>query len=458
MKLLPIFKSLSFYTVLAAMSILSWIDFSGQRWQERKIIDWDIISYYGYLPATFIRHDLALTFMEKKEVSNGEEYWFQATENGGRLIKTTMGMSILYSPFFYIAHTYTQQAGGIANGFTYHYQKAIFLAALFYVLIGLFFLRLLLLNFYNEWVTSIVIICIVFGTNLYNYITIDGAMSHAYNFSLIAIFLYYSIKWHEHQKLNHTIILGIIGGLIILIRPVNILIFIFPVLYNVYTVKDIKIKALLFWEQRKHIILILVIIFLCCLPQLLYWKYITGSFFFNSYVGEQFYFNNPHILEGLFGYRKGWLVYTPLMVFALLGLYSLLKERKQLFFPVLVFTAISIYVVFSWWAWWYGGGFGARALIDFYALFALSMAAFLQQVYDKKMLILSHTLVVVILFFIYLNLFQSRQFKYCSIHYDAMTKEAYWLHFLKTDCIDWPAFEKTLKSPDYDKARKGEEE
>ena len=458
MKFLSIFKSLSLYIVLFTISILLWVDFSNKRWEDRKVIDWDIISYYGYLPATFIRHDLALDFMAKNEVSNGEVYWYETAENGGRVMKMTMGMAILYSPFFSIAHIYSQQAGEIANGFTYHYQKAIFLSALFYVMIGVIFLRLLLLKFYNERVTSIVILSIVFGTNLYNYITVDGAMSHAYNFSLITVFLYFSVKWHEQQKYRYTIILGLIGGLIILIRPVNILVFIFPLLYNVYSWKDFKTRVLFFLAQWKQITGIALLVFLCWIPQIIYWKLNTGDFLFYSYGEEKFFFSHPHIIEGLFSYRKGWLVYTPIMIFALMGIYSLFKLRKQLFLPVLIFVVLAMYATFSWWCWWYGGGFGIRPMIDFYALLALPMGALLQQVSDRKMMILSHALVPVFLFFIYLNLLQIWQYKYCIIHYESMSKESYWLHYMKKDCIEWPAFEKALKAPDNEKARKGEDE
>lgn len=459
MKFLSLFKSLSLYTVLFTMSILIWLDFSNQRWEERAVIEWDIISYYGYLPATFIRHDLALDFMDKNEVSNGETYWYETAENGGKVMKMTMGMAILYSPFFTIAHIYTQQNGEIANGFTYHYQKAIFLSALFYAIIGIIFLRLLLLKFYNEWVTSIVILCIVFGTNLYVYITHDAAMSHAFNFSLITVFIFFSIKWHEQQKYRYAIILGLLGGLIILIRPVNILIFIFPLLYDVYSWKNLQARVLFFLAQWKHILCIALLVVLCWLPQIIYWKLITGDLLFYSYRDENFYFTNPHILEGLFSYRKGWLVYTPIMIFAIIGIYSLFKLRKQLFVSILIFTILAIYITFSWWCWWYGGSFGMRPMIDFYALFALAIGAFLQQVSDKKMIILSHALVPVFLFFIYLNLFQSWQSNYGIVHYDAMSREAYWLNFLKDDnCIKWDDLVKALKKPDYEKAKKGEDE
>ena len=458
MKFLHVFKSQSLWVLLGVFTILIWIDFSNKRWEDRKVIEWDVAFYYDYLPATFIRHDLTLNFLGRDSVASEEVYYYETAPNGGRFLKMTMGMAYLYSPFFYIAHVYTQHAGEIANGFTYHYQKAIFLSALFYVFIGVFFLRLLLLKFYNEGTTSIVLVSIVFGTNLYNYITVDGAMSHAYNFSLIAVFLYYSVRWNEIQKYKYTIVLGIVGGLIILIRPINILVFIFPVLYHVFSWEHIKSKTLFFLTQWKHVVLIAALIFLLLIPQMMYWKYITGDFVFYSYGEEKFFFNHPYIIEGLFSYRKGWLLYTPIMIFAILGVYFVFKLRKQLFLPVLVITVLFIYTTFSWWCWWYGGGFSARPMVDFYALFALSIGAFIQLVSDKKIAILSHTLVPVFLFLIYLNISQVLQYKHFSIHYDSMSKESYWLNFMKKDCIDWPTYEKLLKAPDYDKAKNGEKE
>jgi hypothetical protein len=105
----------------------------------------------------------------------------------------------------------------------------------------------------------------------------------------------------------------------------------------------------------------------------MYWKYITGELFFNSYVGEQFYFNNSHVLKGLFGFRKGWLIYTPIMLFSILGIYFLRNQLKHFFASISITLFIYIFVIFSWWCWWYGGSFGQRAMIDIYPLLAIPL-------------------------------------------------------------------------------------
>ena len=64
--------------------------------------------------------------------------------------------------------------------------------------------------------------------------------------------------------------------------------------------------------NKKLLVVSILLGLMVLLPQLCYWKYITGDWVFNSYVGEHFYFNKPKVMEFLFSYRKGWLYNTNL--------------------------------------------------------------------------------------------------------------------------------------------------
>jgi len=58
--------------------------------------------------------------------------------------------------------------------------------------------------------------------------------------------------------------------------------------------------------------------------------------------------------------------------------------------------------------------------------------------------------------FIWLNQFQINQYRTSLLHWDSMTKEAYWGIWGKKT---WPeGYDKMIKVPDYEKALKGEEE
>lgn len=204
-----------------------------------------------------------------------------------------------------------------------------------------------------------------------------------------------------------------------------------------------------------HLFIMAACGFLLFLPQLIYWKLQTGHWFYNSYVGEHFYFNNPHILEGLFSFRKGWLIYTPTMLIAIGGIFFLLKSKKEFYYSTLVLLILYVYVAFSWWCWWYGGSFGQRSMIDLYPFLTIPLAAFLAYISNRTDWI-SRTTSVVVILLVCLNLFQTMQAKYNIIHYDSMTKAAYIDAFFRTE--KHPEREKLLQHPNLEKAMRGEDE
>lgn len=436
---------------------VTWVNFNQERWIKKDVITHDIINYYGYLPAFFLEKDLSLSFLNDTINTKIEDsyYWPNKTPAGKPVFKMSMGMAVTYLPFFAMAHLFATLFDYPTNGFSEPYHFAVLFSSLFYILIGLYFLSKVLKLFFSEAITTIVLLCLSFGTNVFFYLTIGGGLAHTMGFTLIAIFLYYAILWHRQPTLQRALWIGCLGGLLTLIRPINILIFVFFFLYDIKSLKDISIKIKFLLLHTFHLLLMASCGVLIFLPQLFYWKYVSGVYFFNSYVGEHFFFNNPHIFYGLFSFRKGWLVYTPIMFFALFGFYFLRDKLKPFLVAMLCFFSIYVYVAFSWWCWWYGGSFGSRVLIDTYPLLAIPFAAFLTKIkslsYTKKQVVY-----VMIVCLIGLNLFQSIQAKYNIIHYDSMTRASYVEVFFTI--TKKPDREKYLQHPDLNKALKGEDE
>ena len=245
-----------------------------------------------------------------------------------------------------------------------------------------------------------------------------------------------------------------------LIRPVNIILFLLPFLYNVKSLNELKEKTLFFISHWKHLLVIAVLALLVISPQLFYWKYVTGDWFFNSYVGEKFYFGQPHIMEFLFSYRKGWLLYTPIMLLSIIGIILSYKGQKNIFFGLSIILGLNIYILSSWWSWWYGGSFGMRPMIDVYALLAIPFALSIQWIIQRHIFLKIIT-GWLILYFINLNLFQTAQKRHNVLHWDSMTKDAYWTNFNKLrmkTANDWHILEKQIQPPDYEAAKKGIDE
>ena len=442
-------------SVVLVLTITVWYALDIQYWkQKRYIIAGDVLHYYAYLPATFVYQDLELKFVSVKPSDYQYKFWPVRTPIGKNGIMTTMGMSILYAPAFLVTHAVVLMIGGEADGFSPPYRLGLIIGGWVYLFLALLALRKVLLRYFSKAAVGLALLMTVLGTNLFHYETAETTMSHGYSFFLFSCFLLLTIKWHEQPKLKWAALLGLTSGLIALVRPTNALIGLVFILWNVGGLNDIKTKALFFLKQYKSLLTIIAFAILIWLPQLFYWKLVTGSYFFNGYGDDQgFFFNNPQVFNNLFSYRKGWLVYTPIMLLAFTGLGILWKKRKGIVVPLLVFSLINIYIISSWWSWWYGGGFGLRAYVESYALYALGFGAFAQWIFSKRLILLKIPAFLLVLTFIAFSYFQTRQYFYGSIHYVGMTKEAYWHQFLVLK--PYGEYYKLLTIPDMDKARKG---
>jgi hypothetical protein len=144
------------------------------------------------------------------------------------------------------------------------------------------------------------------------------------------------------------------------------------------------------------------------------------------------------------------------MLSAMAGLFFLKKRASEWFPAVPIILVILVFVLSSWWTWWYGGGFGMRALIQYYAFLAFAIGSF--YTYIAQMAWRKWITYAVVTCLIVLNLFQTYQYKIAYIHWDSMTKESYWFIFgrLRVTAEESDRYETLLDHPDYEAARKGD--
>ena len=243
-------------------------------------------------------------------------------------------------------------------------------------------------------------------------------------------------------------------GLIVLIRPVNGIVIFVPLLFSVRSLAEFVLRLKDIFSRYYQVLMMLAIVALVVFPQLLYWQMNSGDWIYYSYTDEGFFFNDPKIIEGLFGYRKGWLVYAPVMIFSLIGIPILFTRMPAAKFKWVIFLyfGVHVFVTFSWWCWWYGGSFGARPMVDATALLSIPLAAFIAIMMKRKFS--SYMVTGMVVVFVALSLFQSMQYRRGIIHWDSMTKETYWLIFGSTGYPD--GYSETIKTPDYKAAKLGE--
>jgi hypothetical protein len=429
---------LSLYTLILIAIVLVW--FVGSH-IPRNVIVWDVFGYYLYLPFTFIYNDLGLTNFsvveQINEVYNNTITYYQAMKmpEGYWVMKYPMGMAILYLPWFAVGHIWAVLGGFEADGFSNPYQMALLYGSLIYTLIGLIYFRRSMLRFFSPLVVSILLIAVVFGTNFLVHTVFhgQGLMSHNYLFFTFSLILWFTIRWHEQPKLKYAAFLGVLIGVSALSRPTEILVLAVPVLWGIAGRESLVSKIQLLLIRWKDVALLAVIVIFFGSLQLIYFKVVTGKFLFNSYggnPGEGMEFLRPYIWQVLVSYRKGWLVYTPLMTLALLGFVSLFKSHRHVFYSILLFFLMSFYVIASWSCWWYADCFSQRALIPMYVFLAIPLGAFIAYFLRKKGW-LNKAVLLLIPILIAFNLFQSWQFLKGIIHSSRMTPDYYHAVFLK---------------------------
>ena len=436
--------------------VMVWLGtfFNNKRYKSERLIDNDIISYYAYLPAVFMEHDLSLKFLDDHTKPHPGKYWPETAPNGGRVIKTTMGLAVMYLPFFALGHVVANISGEPLTGYSQPYYFFLCFGTLIYSFIGLTVLRKLLLKWFTDGITALTLLCVYLGTNLFHYTIFEPLMSHAYIIFLTVLFLKFTIQWHENPSYKNSLLLGVVSGLMILTRPLTALFLIVFLFYNAHSIKSLREKSRFVIGHAGQFVSIFFMILLLFAPQMIYWNATTGQWLFNSYQNERFYFSNPHLPEALIGFRKGWLLYTPVMCFAVAGLFFLRKNNAGFSLSLPLCVIINIYFLSCWWAWWFGGSFGNRGYIDMYVLLSVPMAGCFTLLWgEKNWRRISVTSVAILL--VCYQLFQTAQYHYGAINFHGMTREAYWETFLRLKPTH--RFWEVLKEPDYEKAKKGME-
>jgi hypothetical protein len=385
-------------TLLVIVVIL--VNLGQARWKKHEVIVSDVSHAYAYLPALFYGHELSLRLPGDADSMTIARYGVSAAPNGSLVIKAPMGMAISYLPFFAMAHLAARAGGFETDGYSMPYQVAIQFSSLVYFVIGLIFLAKLLRLHYPGFVSSVTLLVLCFGTNAFYYLTAGGGISHPVSFMLCVLFIYQVVSWHQMRDAASASQLGLLLGALWLVRPVNILLVLVFALYDVRRWTEVKARVRLFIRKPGHLALIMVCCLLVMLPQLVYWKWTTGDLFFSQSREGDFHFTRPHVLQGLFSFRKGWLVFTPVMVLALAGFFFLRGALRMYAWAIPFFFVVYIYFVFSWWCWWYGDSFGQRALIDIYPILAIPLGAFISKLrrlgglYKQSLLVVLALLIV----------------------------------------------------------------
>lgn len=362
----------------------------------------DGVYYFVYLRSAIFDQDLDfendLRFFQ-------DEYWVEKNLASRYRTPTDKipnpyptGLAIFWLPFYLIGHLIVLFFNLFGteieiNGTGFVYETSVLMGSIFYGFFGILFCFKFLKDFFSEKIAFTSTITVWLGTNLVYYIIFEPFMAHAVSFFTISLFIFYWWKLFKKDAGLDTInskgyiFLGIILGLASLVRWQNILFAIIPLGGFIF-----------FWQRRKafkvlkSFLLFSLFTFLVFLPQFFIWKIIYGQFFLIP-QGEKFInLAHPQILNVLFSAKHGLFSWTPIILFAILGLiiaclkksFQFTKDAKNLK-QSKSFQKISLLLFFAFLLQLYlnsslsdfsgGSAFGQRRFVNCALIFAFGLAA-----------------------------------------------------------------------------------
>lgn len=427
------FKNSSLGSLILFLGILVYLSHFLERDPSdpysRPIIS-DAKGYYAYLPAIFIYQDFEYDFvseMDENYYAVGQDKHIFIEVDGERVNKTFPGISLLYLPFFLIAHFLALLLGFDADGYSLIYQYLFDFGQFFYATLGMLFAAKFLEKLgLSKRSILLSIIMIVIGTNMWFYTVYDQSVTHIYNFFLISLFLYLLSFFDKGGGSKYLIGAIVTFAVLLIVRPTGMLSLLLIVFF--FPKKEFYLKIYKSMSSVKTLILsILSGLIIICIPLVL-WKAQSGNWIVYSYGEEGFNFTEPHILDFLFSYAKGWWLYSPMILLSiLLGGYKLINKKEWNRIGTLVlFLTLSVYIFSSWWCWYYGFSFGQRPMVDFYIVFIYLLAISFETIQIRNLLMIG----LIGVFFIFLNVHQSYQHYHGYYRTPTPTKEIYWDNFL----------------------------
>jgi len=422
----------SLTTLIIIALLLTIIRFSHPH---KNILSYDTFGYYIHLPARYIYDDPGIrNFKWVEEInkiynSTPTFYQFSDGADGQKVIRFYRGMSYVLMPAFWAGDVWARLSGAPRDGFSTPYTTAVWIWGLLLNFAGLWFSRKILLRYFDELTTTVTLVLMFLVSNLYFFMGYGNEIPHVHLFTLLALLIWFTIRWHDAPNPKTALAAGLTAGLIVASRPSEVLVLLIPLLWGVHDKESAINKFNLLLKNWPSVLAMGFAFVILLIPQLLYWKAVAGQWLFNAYndPGSQLDLRNPRFLHTLLGFRKGWLIYSPVMIFSLWGLWKSIKEKKIWANGIAIYFLLNLYLIASFTSL---VSYGWRAFIQSYAALLLPMALFANYLlhFSKVKKI---ALTAFLIFLGVLNVYQAMQINNGTIHGSRMTRAYYFATLFK---------------------------
>lgn len=357
----------------------------------------DSVKYFSYLPSLLFDGDLDFTdeytyFRQHNPASISEGILKRDPVTGLPLNDAAVGTALLWAPAYLLAHggvllARALGASVVADGLSQPYLVAVCYASTLYAFAGLLLAYRLGRRFFAPFPSALAVAVIWLATPAFFYSHVSPPWSHSASLFAVALFLN---VWHDTRERRtpaQFFLLGLLGGLVALVREQDGLFLLIPAVEAAWAYAGPlrrrdwgKILPLL----GRHVLLLLGA-FLSFAPQLAVYRILNGRFGPNPTVSGKFTWWSPHFFQVLGDPHYGLLVWSPVVILALVGLALLWRRDRLLALALGLAFLAEVYITGAFLTWMGPGSFGPRRFINCTALFALGLAALISYAREKRM-------------------------------------------------------------------------
>jgi hypothetical protein len=350
----------------------------------------DGVGYYAFARSILIEHKLDfrqdwlhanISFQMNRVGSDGRIKADQYTSTGQLNNHFSIGPAILWAPFLIAAHAGVLAADRLgaripANGFSRPYLVAMSFATALYGFLAIMISFALACRYVPERWAFVACVGIWFGSSLPVYMYFDPSWSHAQSAFAVALFIWYWLRTRGLRSLSQWALLGALGGLMMDVYYINAVVLLFPLIESLEgywaALKSGKRGDLVSLFNGN--VLFSLALLTAFSPTLIAKKLVFGGFFSFGYT-EHWFWDSPAFFKVCFSADHGLFSWTPILVFAVIGLFCLGRLDRIFGTYSLVVFAVYLYATGCYQDWNGISSFGSRFFVALTPLFIIGLAA-----------------------------------------------------------------------------------
>jgi hypothetical protein len=358
----------------------------------------DGVGYYAFARAPLIDHSLNFEpdyiaantgFREARLDSQGHPRQEFRTRTGHLDNHFTVGPAMLWMPFLLLAHGGVLLARALgsqvaADGFSAPYRLAMAIGTAFWGFLGLLLSFRLARQYVGDLWAFLATISIWWASSLPVYMYFNPSWSHAHSAFAVSLFVFYWHQTRQQRTLRQWLLLALIAGLMLNVYYANAMLLMILLVealqqYAAALRRDSQTGTAVTQLLAKHF-LFLAGTLLCLLPTFVTRYIVYGNPFESGYTSVQDWaWRSPYFLAVLFASEHGLFSWTPLLLFATVGLVLLRWSHPRVGTPLLA-AALAFYILIACYPDWAGiSSFGNRFFVSLTPLFILGLSIFLQR-------------------------------------------------------------------------------